>query len=149
MIVTRFSNRSARACSTPFFSAPASGWAGTKLTPAGRFPRTAATIPPLVLPPSVKIVPSRQCGAARRIISAMRSTGVQTTTRSASFTPPARSVLNESMAPSSTARARVRGSRPTPTTRRATPRAFAASPTEPPIKPTPTMVIWSNDMRGL
>ena len=38
----------------------------------------------------------------------------------------------------------VAGSRSTPTTRPATARAFAASPTEPPISPTPTMVICSN-----
>ena len=50
--------------------------------PSGSFPSTAATMFPLVLPPSVKIVPGRQCGAAVRITSAMRSTGVQTTTTS-------------------------------------------------------------------
>ena len=56
------------------------------------------------------------------------------------------SVVNESIAPAATARARVRSSRPTPTTRRATPRAFAASPTDPPIRPTPTMVRVSRRM---
>ena len=80
--------------------------------------------------------------------SAIRSTGVQTTTRSADFTPSGSSGEKESIAPSSTARERIADSDPRP--RRARPPAgLRREPTDPPMSPTPTMVIESKSMRGL
>ena len=104
---------------------------------------TVSTICRLVLPASVTRTEAGATSAALRTSWAIRLTGVQTTTTSASATPSEKSVVARSIAPFSLAASSLPRSRPMPTTWLARPRARSARPMEPPISPTPTIATVS------
>src|SRR3954453_11846904 len=134
------SKRSARAFSTPAVSAPASGW-----PPMNRSsPPSASTSSPLVEPTSVTTVSGPEAASASRACSGSAATGPAQNTRSAPSQASATEPAPRSIAPSSTARASRSGRRPQPTTS-ASSRRRAASPIEPPIRPTPRTAIFMDE----
>ena len=98
------SNRSARACSTPAVSAPASGWPPTNRDVASS---TAATIARLVEPTSVTTQSSGAAASTAAVTSGRTPTGAATNTASASPTASATSSQARSIAPRSTRRSRA------------------------------------------
>src|SRR3954452_5092281 len=129
-------NRSARACSTPLVSAPATGWPPTKRSSA-----TASTRARLVEPTSLTTQSGPAAARASPTCSGSAPTGAQakhaSAPSSASWSEPAA----PSIAPSSRARSRRSRLRPKPTTSAPSTCLRAASPIEPPIRPTPRTAI--------
>ena len=123
------SKRSSRACSTPAASEPASGWPPTK-----RGSRAASRTVRLVEPTSVTTALRGACSRTVATVSASTSTGTATKTASAPSSASPRSRWALWIAPRATASS-ARGSNPRTVAPR---RERAASPTDPPMSPTPT-----------
>src|SRR6185312_8926350 len=126
--------RSARACSTPAVSAPASGCPPTK-----RGSSIASTTLRFVEPASVTTHSSGAAASTSRTTSGSTPTGAHTNTASASRTASASDSPARSIAPSSSARSSVERLRLQPLTTAPPSRPCAASPIDPPIRPTPTI----------
>src|SRR5919202_364285 len=124
------SNRSARACSTPAASLPASGW-----PPTNRGSPLRATTARLVEPTSVTAQPGGAAASTRATVSGRAPTGTATTAASAPASAVSRSSHASSIAPARSAAA-ARGSTPRTVAPR---RRRGGRPTEPPINPTPTI----------
>ena len=135
------SSKSSRAKATPDFSEPHNGWLPTKRDSTDS---TAATTLAFTLPTSVTIASAAKCGFIAAANSPIRPTGVQRITKSASATASATSSVASSTAPAVRHSAILSSRRTNPHTRSATPRCFAASPIEPPSKPTPMSVNFWN-----
>src|SRR4051794_30480984 len=99
-------------------------------------PPSASTSSPLVEPTSVTTVSGPEAASASRACARSAATGPAQKTRSAPAQASATEGAARSIAPISAARARRSGLRPQPTTS-ACRRRRAASPIEPPIRPTP------------
>ena len=142
-MVQRPSNRSSRAASGPEFSVPATGWAGTKCTPLGMCGSMSAITVCFTEPTSDTMQPGLSDEAIAAAAGPQAPTGVQTITRSASFTAAARSVPQWSASFSLLARAAVSALRVAATIDVASPRLRASSAIEPPISPMPISAILS------
>src|SRR3954453_8938930 len=104
-------------------------------------PPTAATSSPLVEPTSVTTVSGPEAASASRTCCGSAATGPAQKTTSAPMQASATDPAPRSIAPSSTARANRSGLRPQPTPSPSS-RRRAASPIEPPIRPTPRTAIF-------
>ena len=138
------SNRSARACSTPAVSAPASGW-----PPMKRGSSTAATSARLVEPTSVttQSAPARRQRLARPRPAARR-TGAATNDDVGVRRPPPRRVAHAaSIAPRASARVAARRAAGRSRAPARPSRSRAARPIEPPISPTPTTATFTRHAR--
>src|SRR5919197_858046 len=133
----RSTNSSAKPASGPEFSVPATGWAGTKCTPAGMCGDMSRTIMPFTEPTSETIVPGARCGAISAATAPQAPTGIATITRSAPSAAAALVSTTWSATPSSATRRRVAADRAVATIERAAPCARAARAIEEPIRPIP------------
>jgi hypothetical protein len=97
----------------------------------------------LTLPRSVTSAFGRRWGAACAISTGMSGAGVAKTTRSASCTPVDRSVVPLSIAPTLRADVSASASVSIPMTLSTRPRCRSAIPSEPPIRPIPTIATRS------
>src|SRR5215831_11770856 len=88
----RLTNSSAKPESGPEYSVPATGWAGTKCTPAGMWGCIASITACFTEPTSDTMQPGLSLGAIALATAPQAPTGVQTITRSASSQAAARSV---------------------------------------------------------
>src|SRR3954447_24501833 len=129
-------NRSARACSTPLVSAPATGWPPTK-----RSSSIASTRARLVEPTSLTTQSSPAASSAPRTWAGNAPTGPQARQTPAPSSASSSEDAATSIAPSSRARSRRSALRPKPTTSASSTYSRAASPIEPPIRPTPSTAI--------
>ena len=129
------SNRSARAFSTPAVSAPANG-----CPPMNRSPSSSDSPPSsasLVEPTSVTTASSALASSASGTSPASAPMGAAQKTISAPWIASTSEAAAWSRAPSSSARSALRRSKSKPVTS-ASSRSLAASPIDPPIRPTPT-----------
>src|SRR5438034_3041744 len=129
------SNRSPRALATPAVSAPASGWPPTKRSAPSRA-ASPATSSRLVEPTSVIAVSAPAAPTAAATRSGRARTGAAQKASSAPSSARATESAARSSAPRSSACARLARSGSKPMTS-ASSRLLAASPIEPPIRPTP------------
>ena len=138
--VTRPSNRSALAAAGPRRWLPAIGCAPTNRPRRDRRRFSQAeTIEAFVLPASVISVPGLTAASIASSSPGIDPTPVATRTTSASATPAARSRVVRVTVPALFASASDTADLPMPITSRASRRATRARPTEPPIRPTPTI----------
>src|SRR3954447_7680914 len=128
--------RSARACSTPLVSAPATGWPPTK-----RSSSIASTRARLVEPTSLTTQSLPAASSAPRTWPGSAPTGPQAKQTPAPSSASSSEDAATSIAPSSRARSRRSALRPKPTTSASSTYSRAASPIEPPIRPTPRTAI--------
>ena len=133
----RPTNSSAKPASGPECSVPATGWAGTKCTPAGRCGAISRSTEPLTEPTSDTIAPGLRCGPISRATAPQAPTGMQTMARSAPSTAAALVSTTWSARPSSAIRRRVAAERAVATIERTAPCVRAARAIEEPIRPTP------------
>src|SRR5690348_3030719 len=136
--------------SGPEYSVPATGWAGTKCTPAGTSGPMSRITDCLVDPTSVRTAPGSKCGAIAIAMSANAPTGAHSITPSAPCTAQPASVSIRSAKPSSRTRASVWAVRAVTTTSPArSPRSLAMRATELPISPMPISASRRNTGSGI